>query len=112
MERNYSYFIIKPDGIRFLDDIYNRTILNPDGDEEQGALGLNRKILLVKEKNAKIWGIIPLCDNMFKMSFWTNNQYVAAGVWGFLFAIIVLLFILWGVKRTLNYNQKNGGYKG
>ena len=111
LDNDFTYIQMKS-WVRFLDDIYNRTILNPDGDEEQGALGLNRKILLVKEKNAKIWGIIPLCDNMFKMSFWTNNQYVAAGVWGFLFAIIVLLFILWGVKRTLNYNQKNGGYKG
>lgn len=97
--------------VQLIDNVYNHTILSPDGDKLQGADGLNRSIKIELEKNAEILGFIPLTDGLYNISFWTNNQNVAAATWGVIFILILLgimIFIIW---RSTQYRSKNNDVK-
>lgn len=97
--------------VQLIDNVYNHTILSPDGDKLQGADGLNRSIKIELEKDAKILGFIPLTDGLYNISFWTNNQNVAAATWGVIFILILLgimIFIIW---RSTQYRSKNNDVK-
>lgn len=97
--------------VQLIDNVYNHTILSPDGDKLQGADGLNRSIKIELEKDAEILGFIPLTDALYNISFWTNNQNVAAATWGVIFILILLgimIFIIW---RSTQYRSKNNDVK-
>lgn len=97
--------------VQLIDNVYNHTILSPDGDKLQGADGLNRSIKIELEKDAEILGFIPLTDGLYNISFWTNNQNVAAATWGVIFILILLgimIFIIW---RSTQYRSKNNDVK-
>lgn len=97
--------------VQLIDNVYNHTILSPDGDKLQGADGLNRSIKIELEKDAEILGIIPLTDGLYNISFWTNNQNVAAATWGVIFILILLgimIFIIW---KSTQYRSKNNDVK-
>lgn len=97
--------------VQLIDNVYNHTILSPDGDKLQGADGLNRSIKIELEKDAEILGFIPLTDSLYNISFWTNNQNVAAATWGVIFILILLgimIFIIW---RSTQYRSKNNDVK-
>lgn len=97
--------------VQLIDNVYNHTILSPDGDKLQGAEGLNRSIKIELEKDAEILGFIPLTDGLYNISFWTNNQNVAAATWGVIFILILLgimIFIIW---RSTQYRSKNNDVK-
>lgn len=97
--------------VQLIDNVYNHTILSPDGDKLQGADGLNRSIKIELEKDAEILGFIPLTDGLYNISFWTNNQNVAAATWGGIFILILLgimIFIIW---RSTQYRSKNNDVK-
>lgn len=97
--------------VQLIDNVYNHTILSPDGDKLQGADGLNRSIKIELEKDAEILGFIPLTDGLYNISFWTNNQNVAAATWGVIFILILLgimIFIIW---RSTQYRSKNNDIK-
>lgn len=97
--------------VQLIDNVYNHTILSPDGDILQGADGLNRSIKIELEKDAEIFGFIPLTDGLYNISFWTNNQNVAAATWGVIFILILLgimIFIIW---RSTQYRSKNNDVK-
>lgn len=97
--------------VQLIDNVYNHTILSPDGDKLQGAEGLNRSIKIEFEKDAEILGIIPLTDGLYNISFWTNNQNIAAATWGVIFILILLgimIFIIW---KSTQYRSKNNDVK-
>lgn len=97
--------------VQLIDNVYNHTILSPDGDKLQGAEGLNRSIKIEFEKDAEILGIIPLTDGLYNISFWTNNQNTAAATWGVIFILILLgimIFIIW---KSTQYRSKNNDVK-
>lgn len=97
--------------VQLIDNVYNHTILSPDGDKLQGAEGLNRSIKIELEKDAEILGFIPLTDGLYNISFWTNNQNVAAATWGVIFILILLgimIFIIW---KSTQYRSKNNDVK-
>ena len=97
--------------VQLIDNVYNHTILSPDGDKLQGADGLNRSIKIELEKDSEILGFIPLTDGLYNISFWTNNQNVAAATWGVIFILILLgimIFIIW---RSTQYRSKNNDVK-
>lgn len=97
--------------VQLIDNVYNHTILSPNGDKLQGAEGLNRSIKIELEKDAEILGIIPLTDGLYNVSFWTNNQNVAAATWGVIFILILLgimIFIIW---KSTQYRSKNNDVK-
>ena len=97
--------------VQLIDNVYNHTILSPDGDKLQGAEGLNRSIKIKLEEDAKILGFIPLTDGLYDISFWTNDQSVAAATWGVIFILILLgimIFIIW---RSTQYRSKNNDVK-
>lgn len=97
--------------VQLIDNVYNHTILSPDGDKLQGADGLNRSIKIELEKDAEILGFIPLTDGLYNISFWTNNQNVAAATWEVIFILILLgimIFIIW---RSTQYISKNNDVK-
>lgn len=97
--------------VQLIDNVYNHTILSPDGDKLQGADGLNRSIKIELEKDAEILGFIPLTDGLYNISFWTNNQNVAAATWGVIFILMLLgimIFIIW---RSTQYRSKNNDVK-
>ena len=100
--------------VRLKDGVYNRTVLHPDGSELQGAKGLNREIHVIFESDTKILGFIPLSQVLYKASFWTDNQDVAASVWGWIFiivfVIIAIAIVLLIVKNNLDYKD-NGTFK-
>ena len=100
--------------VRLKDGVYNRTVLHPDGSELQGAKGLNREIHVIFESDTKILGFIPLSQVLYKASFWTDNQDVAASVWGWIFiivfVIIAIAIVLLIVKNNLEYKD-NGTFK-
>lgn len=91
--------------VRLIDNIYNRTVLTADGSELQGANGLNKKIIVKKEDNAKILGMIPLVDPLYKLSFWTDNQQIAAVSWGIIFIIILIAIVLFIVRNNLKFRN-------
>lgn len=93
--------------VRLLDGIYNRTVLSPDGNELQGKNGLNRTVVIEKEADAKILWLIPLPDFLYKISFWTADQYIAAGVWSVIFILIIFLIILYFIGKTMKYKPGN-----
>ncbi len=97
--------------VQLIDNVYNHTILTPNGDKLQGSEGLNRVIKVELEKDAKILGFIPLVEGLYNISFWTNNQSVAAATWGVIFILILLgimIFIIW---RSTQYKSKNNDVK-
>lgn len=97
--------------VQLIDNVYNHTSLSPDGDKLQGADGLNRSIKIELEKDVEILGFIPLTDGLYNISFWTNNQNVAAATWGVIFILILLgimIFIIW---RSTQYRSKNNDVK-
>lgn len=93
--------------VRLLDGIYNRTVLSPDGNELQGKNGLNRTVVIEKEADAKILWLIPLPDFLYKISFWTADQYVAAGVWSFIGILIIFIIIIYFIGKTMRYKPEN-----
>lgn len=95
--------------VRLLDGIYNRTILSPDGAELQGKDGLNKIIVVERESNAKLLWIIPLPDILFKISFWTSDQTIAAGAWSVLIILTLIVFIIYLIGKTMKYNPKKIG---
>ena len=95
--------------VRLLDGIYNRTILSPDGAELQGKEGLNKKIVVQREPHAKILWIVPLPEILFKMSFWTSDQTIAAAVWSVLVIIALIVFIIYLIGKTMKYNPNKVG---
>lgn len=96
--------------VRLLDNIYNRTVLTPEGSELQGAKGLNRRIIVKKEENAKILGIFPLGNLLYKISFWTDNQQTAAVSWGIIFIIVLIVLVLLIVRSNLKF-RNNGVFE-
>lgn len=96
--------------VRLIDNIYNRTVLTADGSELQGANGLNKQIIAKKEDNAKILGMIPLTDFLFKISFWTDNQQISAVSWGIVFIIILIAVVLLIVRNNLKF-RNDGTFK-
>lgn len=97
--------------VQLLDDVYNHTVLTPDGTKLQGAEGLNRRIEVKLEKDAVILGCIPLWDGLYKISFWTDNQNIAAATWGWIFILIfiaIMIFIIW---KSTQYKSKNNDVK-
>lgn len=96
--------------VRLIDNIYNRTVLTADGSELQGANGLNKQIIAKKEDNAKILGMIPLTDFLFKISFWTDNQQIAAVSWSIVFIIILIAVVLLIVRNNLKF-RNDGTFK-
>ena len=95
--------------VRLLDGIYNRTILSPDGAELQGRDGLNRIIIVEQEPKAKLLWIIPLPDFLFKISFWTSDQTIAAGVWSILIILFMFVLIIYLIGKTMKYNPQKIG---
>lgn len=92
--------------VQLIDNVYNHTILSPDGDKLRGAEGLNRSIKIVLEKDAEILSFIPLTDGLYNISFWTNNQNVAAATWRVIFFLIflgIMIFIIW---KSTQYKSK------
>lgn len=96
--------------VRLIDNIYNRTVLTADGSELQGANGLNKRIIVKKEDNAKILGMIPLVGPLYKLSFWTDNQQTAAVSWGIIFIIILIAIVLLIVRNNLKF-RNDGTFK-
>lgn len=97
--------------VQLIDNVYNHTILSPDGDKLQGSEGLNRIIKVELEKDAEILGFIPLTDSLYSISFWTDSQSVAAATWGVIFILILLgimIFIIW---KSTQYKNKNNDVK-
>jgi len=97
--------------VQLIDNVYNHTILTPDGTKLQGSEGLNRSIKVELEKDAEILGFIPLTDGLYNISFWTNNQSTAAATWGVIFILIllgVMIFIIW---KSTQYKSRNNDVK-
>lgn len=87
--------------VHLLDGIYNRTILSPDGTELQGKMGLNKIIVVQREPHARLLWIFPLPDFLFKISFWTSNQAIAAGVWSVLIIVALIALIIYLIGKTM-----------
>lgn len=97
--------------VQLIDNVYNHTILTPDGMKLQGSEGLNRKIEIELEKDAEILGFIPLFNGLYDISFWTDNQNTAAAAWGVIFIFIflgIMIFIIW---KSTQYKSKNNDVK-
>ena len=97
--------------VQLLDKVYNHTILSPDGSELQGAKGLNRSIKIELEKDAEILGFIPLTDGLYNISFWTNDQSVAAATWGVIFILILLAVMIFSIWQSTRYKSKRNDVK-
>lgn len=97
--------------VQLIDNVYNHTILSPDGDKLQGAEGLNRSIKIKLEEDAKILGFIPLTDGLYDISFWTNDQSVAAATWGVIFILILLAVMIFSIWQSTRYKSKRNDVK-
>ena len=97
--------------VQLIDNVYNHTILSPDGDKLQGSEGLNRIIKVELEKDAEILGFIPLTDGLYNISFWTNSQNVAAATWGVIFIFILLGIMIFVIWRSTQYKSKKNDVK-
>ena len=97
--------------VHLLDSVYNHTLLTPNGTKLQGALGLTRSIKIELEENAKILGCISLSDWLYKVSFWTNDQNIAAATWGWLFILIIIAVIILFIWSSTQYRNKNNDVK-
>lgn len=97
--------------IKLNDGIYNNTVLHPYGSDLQGAVGLNRIIKIEKEENAKILGLCPLPDFLFKIAFWTDSQTIAATGWGIIFILLIIILVLIIVYKNNIYKVKDSDIK-
>lgn len=97
--------------VQLIDNVYNHTILSPNGDKLQGAEGLNRSIKIKLEEDAKILGFIPLTDGLYDISFWTNDQSVAAATWGVIFILILSAVMIFSIWQSTRYKSKRNDVK-
>lgn len=79
--------------VHFKDSAYGMTVLHPFGSQLQGSNGLIRNINVIVEGKAKIFWLIPMPDFIFKITFWTDNQNIAAMSW----TVIVSLLLIAGI---------------
>ena len=89
--------------VKLLDGVYNNTIMHPEGSKLQGSEGLLRTIVIAKEENATILGIIPLPDFLFSLSFWTSSQHTAANTWGWILIFIFVALIVLAIRKSNIY---------
>lgn len=89
--------------IKLCDGVYNNTILHPQGSKLQGSEGLTRTINISKDSKALILGVIPLSDAMFKISFWTSSQTVAANSWGWIIIFLILSIVIFVIYKSNIY---------
>ena len=89
--------------VKLCDNVYDNTVLHPNGSKLQGADGLKREITIEKEQNATILGILPLSDFMFSISFWTSSQSTAATCWGWIIIAIAIVLIVVAIRKSNIY---------
>ena len=89
--------------VKLIDGVYNNTVLHPEGSKLQGAEGLSRTIVIEKENNATILGIMPLPDFLFSLSFWTSSQFTAANTWGWILIFILVALIVYAIRKSNIY---------
>lgn len=97
--------------VKLKDGIYDNSVLHPDGPVLQGSAGLVRQISVSKEPVSKIWGLVPMPQWLFKISFFTEKQSEAAVWWGWILAFILLAIILAGVAFSNIYKPKSKDMK-
>ena len=93
--------------VHFIDNVYNHTLLAPEGSRLHGSEGLKRNVKIILEEDAKILGFIPLTDGLYKMSFWTGDQHIAAITWNLILILIlggILIYIIW---KSTQYNTND-----
>ena len=89
--------------VKLNDGIYNNTVLHPEGSKLQGADGLTRESIIMKEGTATILGLVPLPDFLFKISFWTSSQSGAANTWGWILIFIILAIVVFAIYKSNIY---------
>lgn len=76
------------------DKVYGAIVLHPYGESLQGANGLTRMIDIHTEERAKILGIFPLSDFLYRTAFWTESQLNAAIAYSILILVLILLLAI------------------
>ena len=89
--------------VKLIDSVYNNTVMHPEGSKLQGADGLTRESIVMKEGTATILGILPLPDFLFSISFWTSSQSVAANTWGWILIFILLAVVVFVIYKSNIY---------
>ena len=89
--------------VKLCDEIYNNTVLHPKGSKLQGSEGLTRRVVIKKEKDASILGIVPLPDFLFSISFWTSSQTTAANTWAWIIIFILIAIVVYIIYRSNIY---------
>lgn len=97
--------------VQLIDNVYNHTKLSPDGTKLQGAEGLKRTIKVDFDENAKILGFIPLLDSLFAISFWTNDQNIAAAMWSWIIILIIIGIVIFFIWKSTQYKSKSNDVK-
>ena len=105
--------------VQYKDGIYNYLVLSPYVSEQQGKNGLNYSVNIEFDKHAKIIGVFPMSNSMYKIAvgasswLWGSKQKCVVWFWNIVFGILIIgiLYVVFIRVLKLNIDKKGKNAK-